>query len=431
MSSTSFTIHEARSTGVEIVQEEDVLLWQGLVSGKRKPIGPLVGKRIGLLVASEFSDFQAYYLVLYLSELGATVEFLEVGWIRWKHTRPNIRTKGVQGMWGMSIDPIPVIPAERYGHLPFEKAQQEQYDGLIVLGEHSGDLLMSELSVQDFLREALDRGAFIGAIGGGSLPLISSGILEGRRCTGSRIVRFMMETIGTYTGKEVERDGQVITASGTEATPAFVGEIVRMSDTKYTYHRQSVLYGKKIVVIAGEDFEDVELVVTVMEFLYRGAEVTLATFPAPLRARPPMLGLDVTMGNFGISVPLQEISETAYRMRKISELHPEEFDAVMIPGAFCPWNILAAEEPVEWLKKAGQAGIVIAPICHGAIAAAAADLVRGKRVTGCAQVKSAVSIMGGIYNQEWSSVIDGTLVTGRVPTDVPEFVDAVTLALLR
>jgi putative intracellular protease/amidase len=282
MSSTSFTIHEARSTGVEIVQEEDALLWQGSASGKCKPVGPLAGKRIGLLVASEFSDFQAYYLVLYLSELGATVEFLEVGWIRWKHTRPNVRTKGVQGMWGMSINPIPVIPMERYGHLDFKKAQQEQYDGLIVLGEHSGDLLMSESSVQDFLRQAL-----------------------------------VMETIGTYTGKEVERDKQVITACGTEATPAFVGEIVRMSDTKYFYHRQNVLSGKKIAIIAGEDFEDVELVVTVMEFLYRGAEVTLATFPAPLRARPPMLGLDVTMGNFGISVPFQEIPETVYRIKRM------------------------------------------------------------------------------------------------------------------
>ena len=34
--------------------------------------GPLSGKRVGLLAGPEFSDFQAYYLNLYLSELGRT-----------------------------------------------------------------------------------------------------------------------------------------------------------------------------------------------------------------------------------------------------------------------------------------------------------------------------------------------------------------------
>ncbi len=35
--------------------------------------GPLSGKRVGQLAGPEFSDFQAYYLNLYLSELGARV----------------------------------------------------------------------------------------------------------------------------------------------------------------------------------------------------------------------------------------------------------------------------------------------------------------------------------------------------------------------
>jgi hypothetical protein len=39
--------------------------------------------------------------------------------------------------------------------------------------------------------------------------------------------------------------------------------------------------------------------------------------------------------------------------------------------------------------------------------------------------------MGGTYSFEWSAVIDGRVVTGRVPDDVPEFMDAMTLALLR
>jgi putative intracellular protease/amidase len=39
--------------------------------------------------------------------------------------------------------------------------------------------------------------------------------------------------------------------------------------------------------------------------------------------------------------------------------------------------------------------------------------------------------MGAVYNWDWSAVVDGQIVTGRVPDDVPEFIDAVTVALLK
>lgn len=66
---------------------------------------------------------------------------------------------------------------------------------------------------------------------------------------------------------------------------------------------------------------------------------------------------------------------------------------------------------------------------------AAAELVEGKKWAGLLACKDAVEIMGGIYDWGWSAVIDTTggtkLVTGRVPDDVPEYIDAMTLALLR
>ena len=41
-------------------------MWEGELAGKTKLAGPLAGKTIGVIVASEFSDFQAYYLASYL-----------------------------------------------------------------------------------------------------------------------------------------------------------------------------------------------------------------------------------------------------------------------------------------------------------------------------------------------------------------------------
>lgn len=427
--STSF-LEIAQQTGITIKQEDNVIIWEGPVSGKMKPNGPLVGKTIGVLIASEFSDFQAYYMASYASEFGAKIEFLLVDWVKWKFTRPNISTKGVQGMWGLSVDPMPVLGTERYGAKLLKEADPADYDALVVLGGHSGDIMMTEDEVIDFINAVYNNGAIVGAIGGGSLPLISAGIMNEKVATGNRVVSFMLKKVGFFKDTSVVRDGQIITARDTIDTPAFVRELGKAFDPDFEAQRQGILAGKRILVIAGEDFEDIELAVPIMEYIYRGARVTLATFPPPMRSRPPVLGLDIVMGNFGMSVPLQEIPLSYYQIVKLSEVKVEDFDLLQIPGAFCPWNMVAAGDPVEFLKEVYHAGKMIAAICHGAIPLAAADLVEGKKMAGWLACKDPVKIMGGIHNWDWSAVIDGQIVTGRVPNDIPEFIDAITEALL-
>ena len=430
MSSNYGFLNIARKTGVEIVEKDCLTLWQGPVSGKVKPQGPLAGKRIGVIVASEFSDFQAYYLALYLTEFGGEVDFLGVDWVKWKNTRPTLSDKGVQGIWGLSLDPIPTMSRGRQGYRPFREAKEEDYDALVVLGGHSADILQTQSEVTEFLGSAYARGAVLGAIGGGSLPLINGGIINGKRCTGNRIVAFMLKKIASFEDTSVVSDRRIVTARDTVDAPAFLRELCRQFDSSFQPEREGILEGKRILIIAGEDFEDVELVAPVLEYLYRGAKVILATFPPPMRARPPLLGVDVVLGNFGVSVPLQEIPDSCYELKKLSQVSMSEFDLVQIPGAFCPWNMVASGEPIEFLKKAYGAGKLIAPICHGAIPMAAADLVEGKHLAGVGACNDAVTIMGGAHSGDWSAVIDGQIVSGRVPVDVPEFLDAITTALL-
>jgi len=425
---TSF-LEIAQKTGVTITEEGKVKIWEGPYTGKTKPNGPLVGKTVGVLVASEFSDFQAYYLASYISEFGGKVEFLLVDWVTWKFTRPNIRTKGVVGMWGLNVDPMPVMDT-RHSWKTLVTADPANYDALVVLGGHSADVMMPEKIVINFIKDVHQRGAFVGAIGGGSIPLISAGILNGKRVTGNNVVSFMLKKIGRFDDLPIVRDGQVITAQNTVDSPAFVRELCKAFDQNFVPERKDILSGKRILLIAGEDFEDIELAVPTMEYIYRGASVTLATFPAPLRSRPPSLDKDIVQGNFGISVPFQEISLSDYQIVRLSDVNTRDFDVVQIPGAFCPWNMVAAEEPIKFLKKANRAGKIIAAICHAPIPLAAADLVKGKKIAAWKASKDAVEIMGGTYSWDWSAVIDGSIVTGRVPSDVPEFIDAVTEALL-
>ncbi len=166
-------LNTARQTGVTIEEDSGVQIWHGPAAGRMKPAGPLRGKKICVLAASEFSDFQAYYLACYLSEFGSEVVFIPVDWVRWKFTRPNVKTKGVQGMFGMSLDPIGVMgEGARHNYKSMDDANPKDYDGLVIMGGHSADVMVSEQKVIDFIKAVHDNGGVIGSIGGGSIPLI-------------------------------------------------------------------------------------------------------------------------------------------------------------------------------------------------------------------------------------------------------------------
>jgi putative intracellular protease/amidase len=430
-SAGSSFIDIARGTGIDILDEGGALVWTGPRGGNIKPEGPLSGKKVACLIASEFSDFQAYYVASYIGEYGGKLEFIMVDQVTWKFTRPNIKTKGVQGMWGLSIDPIPVMGGDKASrNKTIGKADPKAYDAVVVIGGHSGDIMSTEQMVLEFIRDAYRNGALIGGIEGGIIPLIASGVIKGKKCTGNEQVSFILKKIARFKDAPCVMDDGILTARDTIDTPLFIHTLCSHFDPGLVDKRKGVLTGKSMLMICGWDFEDFEIAVPVMEFVHRGAKIMLGTFTGATRARPPLLGLDVVQGNFGMSVPLQEIPESYYRIKKLSDISMDEFDGLLIPGAFNPWNMIEAGAPLEFLKKADAAGKVLSYMCHGPIAVAAAGLVQGRKITGWLASKDAVDSMGGHFNADWAAALDGNHVSGRLTPDLPEFIDAITAALL-
>ncbi len=420
-----------KQTGIEIVEDGNTIYWQGEYGGQIKPRGPLAGKKVACIVGSEFSDFQAYYLASYIGEFGGELEFLCVDWVTYKYTRPNIKSKGVVGMWGLSLDPIPVMGTSKHRCKNLKDADAADYDAVTILGGHSGDVIVTEKEVADFLNTARENRAVIGGIGAGIMSMIRCGMMAGKSCTGNGLVDYMLKKIADFKNLAVVIDDRIVTAQDTVNTPEFVRALCSVIDPDFVDQRKDILSGKKMLVIAGEDFEDIELAVPVMEYIYRGAKVILATFTPVIRSRPPLVGLDVVQGNFGMSVPFQEIPQSYYTLKKLDAVGMDEFDAIQIPGAFCPYNIVEAGTPLEFLKQAHAAGKIITYICHGGIPVAAADLIKGVKATGWQASKDSIEIMGGEYNENWAAVVDGRHVSGRTPPEIPEYVDAITVALLR
>ena len=135
-------------------------------------------------------------------------------------------------------------------------------------------------------------------------------------------------------------------------------------------------------------------------------------------------------GNFGVSIPFQEIPDNCYSIRNLKDVKMADFDVAIITGAFNPWNMVATGA-TDWLKEANDAGKIIAVICHGAMCLAAADMVKGKKITGWLAARDSVEIMGGEFKPgEWAAAIDGRIVSARTPPEIPEFLDAIAVALL-
>jgi putative intracellular protease/amidase len=420
----------AKKTGITIKKEGDIILWTGKYGGQTKPQGPLAGKKIGLLAGCEFSDHQAYYFMSYIGEMGGELEFVLNDNHLWKETRPNVGSKVPHGMWGLNLD----MPAVMGGSdkadnwVSVKKADPKAYDAILIIGGHSGDVMVADPMPTKFLKEAADNGAVIAGIGAGIMPMIRVGLMNGKKCTGNRAVDYMLKEIAEFRGDSCVTDGKIITGRDTADSGAVLRALCKYFDPRYVDEHKDILKGKTMMIMICEDWEDIEMSAPMLELMYRGADIIIGLFEPQMKSRPALLGLDVRTGNFGCTVPIQEIPLSRYRIIKQEDLKMSDFDMFFIPGAFNPWQIAVKHR--EWIKEAYAAGKWCAAICHGAIPFSAADIVRGKKLAGWMACYDSISIMGGVHVTDAAAIIDAPLVTGQTPPQVPEFVDAMTTALL-
>ena len=108
----------------------------------------------------------------------------------------------------------------------------------------------------------------------------------------------------------------------------------------------------------------------------------------------------------------------------ISEVQPEQLDAVIIPGGFAPENFRRTPQIVNLVRKVHEQGSLVAAICHAGWLLASAGIAKGKRVTCVAIIKDDVINSGGNYVDE-PVVRDGNLITSRLPGDLPDFARAI------
>lgn len=171
-----------------------------------------------------------------------------------------------------------------------------------------------------------------------------------------------------------------------------------------------MLDGKRIAILAEEDFEDSELIEPLRAMKNAGAKVLIVGSGSH----------ESYNGKRGSAVV--RVDATADNVRA------EDFDAVIVPGGYAPDKMRLHQSMVELVRRAYDLGKVVAAICHGPQLLISAGIVKGRRVTSWPSVAVDLRNAGAEWVDE-SVVQDGNLITSRKPADLPRFNKAIIEAL--
>ncbi|MBW3512965.1 MULTISPECIES: DJ-1/PfpI family protein [unclassified Janthinobacterium] len=95
------------------------------------------------------------------------------------------------------------------------------------------------------------------------------------------------------------------------------------------------------------------------------------------------------------------------------EIDPADYDAVMIAGGRAPEYLRLNKNVIAAVRHFAEAGKPVAAVCHGAQLLAAADVIRGKRISAYPACAPEVTLAGGTYADiaVTDAVTDGQFVT--------------------
>ena len=171
------------------------------------------------------------------------------------------------------------------------------------------------------------------------------------------------------------------------------------------------LKGKKVVLLAENHYQELELWVPYYRLKEEGAEVVVVGTGSS-RTYTSKLGYPVDVN------------------KEAKEIDMSKYDGVVIPGGYAPDLMRRYPEMVRIVKEAHQKGKVIAAICHAGWMLASAGIVKGKKVTGFMAIKDDLINAGANYVDE-EVVTDGNLITSRKPDDLPAFCREIIAALAK
>lgn len=165
-----------------------------------------------------------------------------------------------------------------------------------------------------------------------------------------------------------------------------------------------------MLILAGPEYEDMELQYPLYRLREEGAEVVVAG-----------IGEKTYRGKKGYPVTV-DVQATEVRSR--------DFDALVIPGGWAPDKMRRVPEVLQIVREMNDESKTIGAICHAGWVPISAGILKGKRMTCVSAIRDDVVNAGAEYVDE-PVVVDGNLVTSRTPDDLPVFLPALIEAIAK
>jgi len=169
------------------------------------------------------------------------------------------------------------------------------------------------------------------------------------------------------------------------------------------------LKGKKVIVLAENNYQEMELWVPYYRLKEEGAEVTVVGSGSS-RTYTSKLGYPVDVD------------------KEAKEIDMSNYDGVVIPGGYSPDLMRRYPEMVRIVREAHEKGKVIAAICHAGWMLVSAGILKGKKATCFFAIKDDMINAGANY-VDAEVVVDGKLITSRKPDDLPAYCREIIKAL--
>jgi len=168
----------------------------------------------------------------------------------------------------------------------------------------------------------------------------------------------------------------------------------------------------KILILAGDAAESLEVMYPYQRLLEEGYEVKIA---APSKKK-----LHFVVHDFepGYDTYTEKPGYSWDADLAFADVKPEEFAAVVIPGGRAPEYIRNNADCKRIVQHFFQQEKPVAQICHAALLLAAAGVLKGKRTAAYPQLEPDVRAAGAEFvNSE--AVIDGQMISARAWPDHP------------
>ncbi|MDB6442602.1 MULTISPECIES: type 1 glutamine amidotransferase domain-containing protein [Pseudomonas] len=176
----------------------------------------------------------------------------------------------------------------------------------------------------------------------------------------------------------------------------------------------------RVLMIAAKGFEDSELFDVRTALADAGAQVYLASID-----KEPIKGV-VWDAATGVSAPsAQSITPD----KTLEQVSVDDYEALVLPGGLVNPDILRTiPAAVEIVQQFMGRNKVVAALCHAPWLLVEADVLRGRTLTGWRSIRRDLLNAGAtVVDQE--VVVDGNLISSRMPSDIPAFSNAIKHAL--